>query len=52
VDFPVRTGRIAEEHGKQLLAAGRELGEGRTQQRVLFGEDYLLVDHFVVRGLQ
>ena len=35
--------------GKQLLAAGREPGEGRAQRHVPFGEDFL-IDHYVSRG--
>ena len=44
-------GRIAGEHGKQLLAAGRELGNGRAQRRAPFGGEDFLIDHYVVYGL-
>jgi len=45
-------GRIAGEHGKQLPAAGRELGNGHAQRRALFGGEGFLIDHYVVYGLR
>src|ERR1700744_482838 len=34
VDLGIRMWRIAEQHGQQLLAAGRQLGKGGPQPRV------------------
>src|SRR5271166_5903264 len=48
VDFRVGMRRIAEEHRQQLLAARRQLGEGRAQGRVPLSHEDLLIDHRVV----
>src|SRR5439155_19404940 len=48
VDLRVGVRRVADEHRQQLLAAGRQLGEGRAQLLVPLSHQDLLLDHRVV----
>src|SRR5271165_2146203 len=44
VDFRVGTRRVTHQHRQQLLAARRQLGEGRPQGRVPLRHEDLLID--------
>src|SRR5712691_3419280 len=48
VDFRVGMRRVAEEHRQQLLAAGRQLAEGRAQGCVPLRHENLLIDHRLI----
>src|SRR5580698_8508615 len=51
-DLRVGAGRVGHEHGQELLAARRELGERRAPGRVPFGGKDLLLDRRVAGELE